>query len=52
MPDAEKWRLCLKMQEERPQYLRAGDVVEAHIASLDGSIDLGVQRNVTVEAAA
>ncbi|WP_248323778.1 MULTISPECIES: fumarylacetoacetate hydrolase family protein [unclassified Caballeronia] len=52
LPDAEKWRLFLKMQQERPQYLRVGDVVEARIASRDGSINLGVQRNVIVEAAA
>jgi hypothetical protein len=52
LPDAEKWRLFLKMQEERPQYLRAGDVVEARIVSHDGSINLGVQHNVVVEEAA
>ncbi|NPT43524.1 fumarylacetoacetate hydrolase [Paraburkholderia sp. 1N] len=51
LPEAEKWRFFLKMQEERPQYLRAGDVVEARIASRDGSIDLGVQRNVVVDEA-
>ncbi|SOE63250.1 2-keto-4-pentenoate hydratase/2-oxohepta-3-ene-1,7-dioic acid hydratase (catechol pathway) [Burkholderia sp. D7] len=49
LPDAEKWRLFLKMQEERPQYLRVGDVVEAHIASYDRSINLGVQHNVVAE---
>jgi 2,4-diketo-3-deoxy-L-fuconate hydrolase len=52
LPDAEKWRLFLKMQEERPQYLRVGDVVEAHIVSDDGSINLGVQHNVVMEEAA
>ena len=52
LPDAEKWRLFLKMQEERPQYLRAGDVVEARIVSHDGSINLGVQHNVVAEEAA
>ncbi|MFM0125309.1 fumarylacetoacetate hydrolase family protein [Paraburkholderia sp. RL18-101-BIB-B] len=52
LPEAEKWRLFLKMQEERPQYLRVGDVVEAYIASSDRSINLGVQRNVVVEEAA
>jgi len=49
LPEAEKWRLFLKMQEERPQYLRVGDVVEAHIASYDSSINLGVQHNVVTE---
>lgn len=52
LTEAEKWRLFLKMQSERPQYLRAGDVVEASIASRDGSIDLGVQRNLVVDEAA
>ncbi|OAJ61678.1 fumarylacetoacetate hydrolase [Paraburkholderia ginsengiterrae] len=52
LPEAEKWRLFLKMQEERPQYLRVGDVVEAQIASYDGSINLGVQHNVVMEEAA
>jgi hypothetical protein len=52
LPEAEKWRLFLKMQEERSQYLRVGDVVEAHIASHDRAINLGVQRNVVMGAAA
>jgi hypothetical protein len=52
LPEAEKWRLFLKMQEERPQYLRVGDVVEAHIASYDRAINLGVQRNIVMEPAA
>jgi 2,4-didehydro-3-deoxy-L-rhamnonate hydrolase len=52
LPEAEKWRLFLKMQEDRPQYLQVGDVVEAHIASYDRSINLGVQHNVVVKEAA
>ncbi|MEW9583314.1 fumarylacetoacetate hydrolase family protein [Paraburkholderia sp. DGU8] len=52
LTEAEKWRLFLKMQSERPQYLHAGDVVEASIASRDGSIDLGMQRNLVVDEAA
>lgn len=52
LPDAEKWQMFLKMQEERPQYLQVGDVVEAHIASSDRSINLGMQHNVIVEEAA
>ncbi|MGF6598932.1 2,4-diketo-3-deoxy-L-fuconate hydrolase [Paraburkholderia sp. GAS448] len=52
LPEAEKWRLFLKMQEERPQYLQAGDIVEANIVSYDRSIELGVQRNVVVDDAA
>ncbi|MGP8436387.1 fumarylacetoacetate hydrolase family protein [Paraburkholderia fungorum] len=52
LPEAEKWRLFLKMQEDRPQYLQAGDIVEAHIVSRDGAINLGVQRNLVVDEAA
>jgi 2-keto-4-pentenoate hydratase/2-oxohepta-3-ene-1,7-dioic acid hydratase in catechol pathway len=51
MPEATKWKLFLKAQEGRPQYLKPGDVVEARIRSADGVIDLGVQRNRVVEEA-
>ena len=34
--------------EKNPKYLHDGDVVEATIATDDGAIDLGVQRNVVV----
>ncbi|WP_269501586.1 fumarylacetoacetate hydrolase family protein [Burkholderia sp. IMCC1007] len=51
LPEAEKWRLFLALQAERPQYLQDGDVVEARIVSHDGSIDLGTQRNVVVAEA-
>jgi len=34
--------------ENNPAYLQDGDVVEASIATDDGAIDLGVQRNVVV----
>jgi 2-keto-4-pentenoate hydratase/2-oxohepta-3-ene-1,7-dioic acid hydratase in catechol pathway len=34
--------------ENNPAYLQDGDVVEATIATDDGAIDLGVQRNVVV----
>ena len=36
------------MQAKRPHYLKPGDVVEARIASPDGRIDLGAQRNAVV----
>lgn len=48
LPEATKWKLFLKAQEGRTQYLKAGDVVEARIRSADGVIDLGVQRNRVV----
>jgi len=34
--------------ENNPAYLHDGDVVEATVATDDGAIDLGVQRNVVV----
>ena len=48
MPEATKWKLFLKAQESRPQYLKVGDLVEARIRSTDGVIDLGEQRNRVV----
>jgi len=49
VPDRVKWKLFLKVQAKRKQYLRPGDVVEARIRSADGTLDLGAQRNVVVE---
>ncbi|RJF94426.1 DUF2437 domain-containing protein [Oleomonas cavernae] len=49
LPEAVKWRAFMKVQAGRPQYLKGGDVVEARIASADGTIDLGLQRNRVVE---
>lgn len=48
LPEKAKWRAFMKVQAGRP-YLKAGDVVEARIASPDGRIDLGVQRNRVVD---
>ncbi len=51
LPERAKWRMFLKVQAGRTQYLKPGDLVEARIATLDGLIDLGAQRNrVVVEA--
>jgi 2-keto-4-pentenoate hydratase/2-oxohepta-3-ene-1,7-dioic acid hydratase in catechol pathway len=52
LPEATKWRMFMKVQAARPQYLKPGDVVEARIFSADGEIDLGTQRNRVVEDAA
>src|SRR5271166_4423645 len=52
LPEAVKWKMFMKVQAGRSQYLKAGDRVEARIASPDGSIDLGVQRNRVVEEGA
>ncbi|MGF6639598.1 fumarylacetoacetate hydrolase family protein [Paraburkholderia sp. MM6662-R1] len=52
LPEAVKWRMFMNVQAGRSQYLKAGDLVEARIASPDGLIDLGVQRNRIVGDAA
>jgi 2-keto-4-pentenoate hydratase/2-oxohepta-3-ene-1,7-dioic acid hydratase in catechol pathway len=46
LPDQVKWRIFFSRQAKNRKYLRHGDVVEAAVASDDGAIDLGVQRNV------
>lgn len=48
LPDATKWKLFLKVQAKRTQYLQVGDIVEATISSPDGSINLGRQHNRVV----
>lgn len=45
LPEAKKWKIFIDMQAKREQYLQPGDLVEAHISSRDGKIDLGTQRN-------
>ncbi|AXL50829.1 fumarylacetoacetate hydrolase [Paraburkholderia caffeinilytica] len=52
LPEASRWRLFMKIQAARSQYLKPGDVVESRIVSEDGSINLGAQRNRVVEEAA
>ncbi len=52
LPEAAKWKMFMKIQAGRAQYLKAGDVVESRIATADGAIDLGVQHNRIVEDAA
>ncbi|HME83686.1 MAG TPA: fumarylacetoacetate hydrolase family protein [Roseiarcus sp.] len=51
LPEAAKWKMFMKIQADREQYLKGGDVVESRIATPDGAIDLGVQRNRIVDAA-
>jgi 2,4-didehydro-3-deoxy-L-rhamnonate hydrolase len=45
LPERVKWRMFLKVQSRRPQYLKPGDLVEARILSADARMDLGVQQN-------
>ncbi len=45
LPDDVKWKLFFAGQAKNPKYLHDGDVVEANVATDDGKIDLGTQRN-------
>jgi 2-keto-4-pentenoate hydratase/2-oxohepta-3-ene-1,7-dioic acid hydratase in catechol pathway len=45
LPPALKWKAFFKRQAANPNYLQPGDVVEASVATDDGAIDLGTQRN-------
>ena len=50
LPPAVKWKAFFKSQARNPHYLRPGDVVTATIATPDGRIDLGEQRNYVSDA--
>jgi len=43
LPERQFWKLFLKSQSRRPQYLKPGDQVTARIRSTDGRLDLGEQ---------
>ncbi|MDP7701658.1 fumarylacetoacetate hydrolase family protein [Mycobacterium sp. TY815] len=45
LPPAVKWKAFFKRQAGNPKYLQHGDIVEASVATDDGAIDLGTQRN-------
>ena len=45
MPPALKWKLFFNAQAKNEKYLHDGDVVEASVATDDGAINLGTQRN-------
>ncbi|WP_418062097.1 fumarylacetoacetate hydrolase family protein [Pimelobacter simplex] len=44
LPPATKWKAFFKAQAKNPHYLRDGDLVEAHVRTEDGALDLGRQR--------
>jgi 2-keto-4-pentenoate hydratase/2-oxohepta-3-ene-1,7-dioic acid hydratase in catechol pathway len=46
LPAATKWRLFFQAQAKNRKYLQDGDVIEAGVATDDGTIDLGTQRTV------
>jgi 2-keto-4-pentenoate hydratase/2-oxohepta-3-ene-1,7-dioic acid hydratase in catechol pathway len=48
LPPATRWKLFFKRQAANPRYLHDGDVITATIASPDGRLDLGTQRNTVV----
>ena len=43
LPERQFWKLFLKSQSRRPQYLQPGDRINATIRSTDGRFDLGEQ---------
>ena len=50
LPEALKWKVFMKVQAQRSQYLKHGDVVVSAIRSACGTLNLGEQRNVVVPA--
>ena len=48
LPPATRWKLFFNQQAANPRYLHDGDVITATIASPDGQLDLGTQRNTVV----
>ncbi|MEU7826246.1 fumarylacetoacetate hydrolase family protein [Catellatospora sp. NPDC049133] len=50
LPPATRWKLFFQGQARNPRYLKDGDVVEAAIATDDGTIDLGAQRTIVRDA--
>ncbi len=48
IPEKTKWRLFLKAQRKRTQYLRPGQTVTTSIKSPCGQIDLGTQSNLVI----
>jgi len=50
LPDEVKWNIFFSGQAKNTKYLHDGDVVEASVATGDGAIKLGTQRNVVRRA--
>ena len=48
LPPATRWKLFFKREAANPRYLHDGDVITATIASSDGDLDLGTQRNTVI----
>jgi 2-keto-4-pentenoate hydratase/2-oxohepta-3-ene-1,7-dioic acid hydratase in catechol pathway len=52
LPPTVKWKAFFNRQAKNTKYLHDGDVVETAIATDDGAIDLGMQRNTVKFASA
>jgi len=50
LPPKVKWKAFFNRQAKNPKYLHDGDVVETSVATDDGAIDLGAQRNTVTYA--
>ena len=48
LPPATRWQLFFRRQAANPRYLHDGDVITATIATADGELDLGTQRNTII----
>ena len=48
LPPATRWQLFFRRQAANPRYLHDGDVITATIATPDGWLDLGTQRNTII----
>lgn len=51
LPAKTKWKAFFNAQAKNPRYLAEGDVVEVHIGTEDGQLDLGRQRTTVRWAA-
>ncbi len=48
LPEEKKWKMFIKSQLSKPNYMQVGDVMSATIKSTDGNVDLGQQINKVV----
>jgi 2-keto-4-pentenoate hydratase/2-oxohepta-3-ene-1,7-dioic acid hydratase in catechol pathway len=50
LPPRLRWQVFFSREGRKPDYLKAGDVITASIATPDGVLDLGTQRSVVRDA--
>lgn len=51
LPPEKRWKAFFRRQAGNPRYLRDGDLIEAHVATDDGALDLGTQHTRVRSAA-